>query len=263
LFVHRIRRSKKAVARIQRQELKHDEFVDSVEETLLWFEDNARTLALVALTVVVGGGSVGGFYWHSKKQETKAGVALADALVTYQAPVQAGLPALPGEGPQQSFASEQEKYTAAEKEFAGVVEEYPRTRAGRLAQHYHALCLFELGKTDEAIASLRDLSLSADKNTAAMVKLSLAGFHRKLGQREEAAQLLQELADNPTATVPRATALLELATLKSDADPAEARRIYNEIKTEFADTPVEDEVTRRLEFLPPPPPESSTSGSQP
>jgi hypothetical protein len=66
------------VARIQRQELKHDEFVDSVEETLLWVEDNARTLALVALAVVVGGGSLGGFYWHSKKQETQAGVALTD-----------------------------------------------------------------------------------------------------------------------------------------------------------------------------------------
>ncbi len=144
-----------------------------------------------------------------------------------------------------------------------MVEEYPRTQAGRLAQHYQALCLFELGKTDEAISSLQELSRSADKNTAAMVKLSLAGFHRKLGQREEAAQLLQELADNPAATVPRATALLELATLKSDTDPAEARRIYNEIKAEFTDTPVEAEVTRRLELLPPPPPESSTSGGQP
>lgn len=251
------------MARIQRQELKHDEFVDSVEETLLWVEDNARTLALVALAAVVGGGSLGAFYWHSKKQETQAGVALTDALVTYQAPIQAGLPALPGEGPQVSFGSEQEKYEAAEKAFAGVVEEFPRTQAGRVAQHYRAICLFELGKTKEAISSLQDLSRSADKNTAAMTKLSLAGFHRKLGQREQAAQLLQELADNPTVTVPRATALMELATLKSYDDPAEARRLYNEIKTEFADTPVEAEVTRRLELLPPPAPESSTSGSQP
>jgi tetratricopeptide (TPR) repeat protein len=107
-----------------------------------------------------------------------------------------------------------------------------------VAQHYRAICLFELGKTEEAISSLQDLSRSSDKNTAAMTKLSLAGFHRKLGQREQAAQLLQELADNPTVTVPRATALLELATLKSYDDPAEARRLYNEIKTEFADTPV-------------------------
>jgi len=251
------------VDRIQRQELKHDEFVDSVEETLLWVEDNLRTLALVALAVVVGGVSVGGFYWYGKKQETAASVALAEALVTYQAPVQAGLPPLPGEDPQQTFSSEQEKFEAAEKKFAAVRDEYPRTRAGHLAQHYQASCLFELGKTDEAISSLQELSHSADKNTAAMTKLSLASFHRQLGQREQAARLLQELADNPTVNVPRATALLELATLKAESDPAEARRLYNEIKAEFPGSPVEAEMTRLLELLPPAPAPPSTSGSQP
>lgn len=251
------------MARIQRQELKHDEFVDSVEETLLWVEDNARTLALVALAVVVGGGSVGGFYWYSKKQETAAGVALAEAIVTYQAPVQAGLPPLPGKGPQQTFSSEEEKYEASEKKFASVREQYPRTRGGRLAQHYQAICLFELGKKEEAIASLKELSHSADRNTAAMTKLSLAGFYRRMGQREEAVKLLQELADNPTVNVPRATALLELATLKAEDDPAEARRLYNGIKAEFPGGTVEAEVTRLLDLLPPAPAQPSTSGSQP
>lgn len=257
------------MAHIRRQELKHDEFVDSVEETLLWIEDHARALVILAVVVVVGGGSFGGFYWYSKKQEAKAAAALTEAMDTYNAPVQAGLPALPGEGPDKTFSTQQEKDEASVKAFEAVREKYPRTRSGRIAQHYEALCQFDLGKKDEAVKSLQDLSRSSDRNIAAVAKLALAGFERELGKPDEAAKLLQELADHPTPTVPRATALLELATLKADTDPEMARKFYTDIKNEFPDTPIAAEVTRRLELLPPPatsvpePAPASTSGSQP
>lgn len=256
------------MAHIRRQELKKDEFVDSFEETLLWIEDHARGLAVAAVVVVVAGGSGGGFYWYSKQQEAKGAAALTEAMNTYQAPVQEGLPPLPGQGPERTFASEQEKYEAADKEFAAVSEDYPRTRAARLAQQYEALCEFELGQSDAAIARLQELTRSSDKNTAAVAKFTLAGFYRKLGKRDDAAKLLNELAENPAPTIPRATALLELATLKADDDPAEARRLYTEIKNEYPDTPVAAEVTRRLEMLPappaqPPPPPAEPSGGQP
>jgi tetratricopeptide (TPR) repeat protein len=242
------------VARIQRQELKHDEFIDTLDATLLYVEEHTRTLLTLALAVVLGGGSLGGFYWYNRQQERKASAALAKALITFQAPVQEGLPPLPGAGVQQVFASEEDKYRAAEEGFAAVSSDFPRTRSGRLAKHYQALCQFELGDTQAAVATLEELTRASKPNEAALAKLHLAGFYQKLGRRAEAANLYRELADHPTDTVPRAMALLELATLEAVENPEEARRLYTEIKNEFPDTPIAAEVTQRLELLPAPAP---------
>jgi TolA-binding protein len=241
---------KATVARIQRQELKHDEFIDSLDATLIYIEEHTRTLLLIALAVVVGGGSGAGLYWYSQQQEREASAALAKGLITFQAPVQEGLPPLPGSGVQQTFASQEDKYRAAEKEFAAVHSDFPRTRSGRLARHYQALCQFELGETDDAVATLEELARVGKANEAALAKLHLGGFYQKLNRRADAAKLYRALAEHPTDTVPRALALLELATLEAVENPEEARRLYTEIKNEFPDTPIAAEVTQRLELLP-------------
>ncbi|MGH9804314.1 MAG: tetratricopeptide repeat protein [Candidatus Acidiferrales bacterium] len=238
------------MARIQRQELKHDEFADSVDSFLLYLEDNWRRLTVIALVVLLGGGSVGGYVWHSREQEQRAGAALTSALFTLQAPVQAGLPPLPGEGPEKIFNSEQAKFEAARKEFDAIRAEFPRTRSAQLAAFYVALCDHQLDKTDAAIATLEELSRVSDSNVAAQAQLTLAGFYQQRGRSADAEKLYRRLADNPTVIVPRSLALLELATLQADSDPAAARKLLDEIKREFPDTQVAAEVTRRMELLP-------------
>lgn len=242
------------MARIQRQELKHDEFVDTLDATLLWVEDRWRNLLALALIAVAGGGSVGGLYWWSQQQEERASAALLEALMTYQAPVQAGLPPLPGEGAQKSFASEREKFEAALKEFTQVHSDYPRTQSGLVAGHFQALCQDQLGDTQAAVTTLERVVQTRNANAAAAAKLTLAGFYQKLGKPKDAEKLLRELADKPAETVPKGLALLELATLKAQDDPNEARRLLNQVKTEYADTEIAAEATRRMELLPAPPP---------
>ncbi len=240
------------MARLHRQELKHDEFIDSVDAALLYLETHARSIISLILLALVGGGAVGGFYWYSRQQERQASVALANAMLTYQAQVLAGLPPLPGQEAERTFESEEAKFTAAEKEFAAVRDHHPRTRSGRVAQHYQALCLKELGRTDEAVKLLEELSRTRDKNVAALAKLTLAGFYEELGRVDDAARAYRELADNPAATVPRATALLELAALEAIRNPDEARKLYNQIKAEYPDSPIATQVNARLELLPAP-----------
>ena len=241
------------MARIQRQELKHDEFVDSVDAFLLYLEDNWRRLTVIALAVLLGGGSIGGYIWYSRDQEQRAGTALTAGLFTLQAPVQAGLPQLPGEGPERIFTSEQAKYEAARKEFNAIRTEFPRTRSALLAAFYVALCDHQLGKTDAAVTALEELTRARDTNVAAQARLTLAGFYQQRGRSADAEKLYRQLADNPTVTVPRSLALLELATLKTQTDPAAARKLFDEIKREFPDTQIAAEVTRRMELLPAPP----------
>lgn len=238
------------MARIQRQELKHDEFADSIDATLLYLEDNWRRLTVIALVIVLGGGSVGGYVWYSRDQEQRAGAALTSALFTLQAQVQAGLPPLPGEGPDRIFSSEEAKFEAARKEFDAIRAEFPRTRSAQLAAYYVALCDHQLGQTDAAVAALEEVSRASDRNVAAQAQLTLAGFYQQRDRTADAAKLYRQLADNPSVTVPRSLALLELATLKAESDPAAARLLFDEIKREFPDTQIAAEVTRRMELLP-------------
>lgn len=241
------------MARLKRQELKHDEFIDSADALYLYVEEHGRTLVTAALAVLVAGGALGGFYGYSRQQEHQGNAALGAALMTFEAPVQAGLPPLPGEA-RKTFTSEQEKYTAAEKEFTAVRTDFPRTRAALFAKHYQALCQWEKGEHDSALAGLEELTRAADANVAALAKLHLAGYYESLGRAADAEKLYRDLADRPAVTVPRAAALLALAQLVSNRDAAEARRLLEEVKGAYPDTPIATEATRRLELLPAPPP---------
>jgi hypothetical protein len=62
----------------------------------------------------------------------------------------------------------------------------------------------------------------------------LAGELAKSGKTPEAAKLYQELADHPTMTVPEASALLALADVYRESQPAQARKIYERVEKEFA-----------------------------
>jgi len=244
------------VARLKRQELKHDEFVDTVDELYLYLEEHGRRLLTLALVVLLGGAAAGGLYWYDRQQEQKAGAALGAALLTFEAPVQAGLPPLPGEAARKTFTSEEEKYQAAEKEFAAVRADFPRTRAARLAAHYQAVCQWERGELDSAFAGLEELARSRDRDAAALARFTLAGYYEVVGRAADAEKLYRELADRPSVTVPKASAQLALADLKASSDPAEARRLLEAVQAEFPDTAVAREVARRLELLPPAPAEA-------
>lgn len=238
------------MARLHRQELKHDEFVDTFDELLLYVEEHGWLLLTLVLAVVLAGGTLGGFYWYSLRQERQATTALGAALLTYEAPVQTGLPPLPGEGPQKTFPSESAKLQAAEKEFAAVRQNFPRTRAALLSKHYEALCKFENGETQAALAALEELSRAPDRNVAALAQHRLAGFYESQGRRADAEKLYRQLAEHPTITVPRATAMLALANLLAASNPLEARQLLEQVRVEYPNTTISAEATRRLDLLP-------------
>ncbi|HMD30262.1 MAG TPA: hypothetical protein VKG84_00035, partial [Candidatus Acidoferrales bacterium] len=59
-------------------------------------------------------------------------------------------------------------------------------------------------------------------------------------------KILSGLMDHPTSLVPRARAELALAQLYRKTKPAEAAKIYEQIKKEFPDSPLADEADQRL-----------------
>lgn len=240
------------MARIRRGELKHDEFVDSVDALVLFLEAHGRKVTAGAVVLVVVVVLAGGLYWYWRREEARASLALGQAMLTFEAPVEAGLPPLPGQK-STVFSSAREKYEAAAQAFAAVGEKDPWTSSARLARHYQAICQFELGEKQKAVEGLEELSRGYRREEAAVAKLHLAGLYREMGRREEAAQLYRELIANPTRTVPRVVAQMHLAELEAEANPAQARQLYGEVKRELSAPDIVSEIDRRLELLPPPP----------
>ncbi len=70
----------------------------------------------------------------------------------------------------------------------------------------------------------------SNAEVASLAKLSLADIAAQAGKNDDAAKLLSELMDHPTSLVPRARAELALADLYRKSKPAEAAKLYEQIK---------------------------------
>ncbi len=217
---------------ILRKDLKKDEiretFVHGVEsvashQTLLWIVVSAAIV--VALAV---------FGWsnYTQRQTAKASASLDDAMKVFQARIRApGEAANPGEV---TYVDEKNKYTDAEKKFLDVANQYGRTKPGQVARYYAALSEIQLKEYAAAEKNLSQLS-SADENLAGLARFQLAGVYLQENKQAEAVAIYKQLADKPSVFVPKAMVLLTLADHYRKSDPAQAAKLYNEVKTEFPD----------------------------
>ena len=230
---------------ILRKDLKKDEirekFVHGVEsvashQQALWV---AVTVALVAALAVFGWNS------YAQRQTAKASVALDDATKIFQARIRT-----PGELPEPgevTYVDEKNKYTDASKKFLEVANQYGRTKPGQLARYYAALSEEQLKQYGEAEKNLSQIVSGGDESLAGLAKFQLAGVYLQENKGGQAAELYKQLADKPTVFVPKPTALLALADYYRRTDPAQATKLYNQIKLEFPDAA--QEADQGLELL--------------
>jgi TolA-binding protein len=177
-------------------------------------------------------GSVGGLKLYADRQEAEANAQLGSALKTFNAYV--GAPAPQTLDPRtRTFAAAQEKYKKALEQFTEIVRRFPRQKAAGIARYHMGVCQAELGDQTAAIKTFEEAARNSDRNIVSLAKLALAGEMAKSGKLPEAVKLYQELADHPTSTVPRATALLGLAGAYRATQPAQARQIYERMEKEF------------------------------
>jgi lipopolysaccharide biosynthesis regulator YciM len=60
--------------------------------------------------------------------------------------------------------------------------------------------------------------------------MALAGLYRQTGRDGQAVDLYQQIIKSPTLTVPASAAKLQLAQLYETTNPAQAKKLYAEIK---------------------------------
>ena len=219
-----------------RHQLKQDEFKDTLMQFEDYFKKHYKEILNISVIVIVGIGLAAGLKYYTDRQEAAANADLGEALATFRAYVGQVTPGQnqPGEV---TYATAQEKYKKALQEFDAIVDKYkmpPRPKAVAIALYQAGVCQALLNDQKGAIVTLTLASTEHDAEIASMAKFALAGELVKSGKTTEAAKLYQELADHPTITVPRASALLALADAYRESQPAKARQIYDQVEKEFA-----------------------------
>jgi predicted negative regulator of RcsB-dependent stress response len=233
---------------ISRKELKKDELRDTLAhgaDAVLSHQQLAIYILLAGVVIALG---FVGWKTYTERQTVKAASAYDSAMKAYLAPVRnAGPPAAPGEI---TYADDKAKYTDVAQKFGDVASKYPHTRPGQLAAYYAALSDEKLGKTDDAKSWLHGLTSSANEDFAAMARFELAQISDRSGQGDEAVKLYQQLIAKPSVLVPKPVVMLTLAEHYGASNPAEASKLYSQIKSEYPDTPIAQQADQEMNLLP-------------
>ncbi len=240
--------------RQHRHQLKQDEFKDTLVQVEEYFKKHYQEILKVSIVVVVVLGLAAGLKYYTDRQEAAANADLGDALTTFRAYVGQATPGQTEPGAA-TYTTAQEKYKKALSEFDAILDKYkmfPRPKAVAIARYQAGVCQSLLDDHAGAIQTLTEASQDRDAEIAALAKFALAGELAKTGKTPEAAKLYQELADHPTLTVPKASALLAMADAYRDTQPAKAREIYERLVKEFAtDATVAQAVKQQMATLTP------------
>ena len=217
--------------RYTRHELKQDKFaesaVEAVHEVVVHRSGIIRMVAVLAVAALL----IAGLFWYRNSREERAGNALGQALVTYNAPVVP--PGTPQQGSMVTFHSDQERLIAAKNAFYAVSDQYGWTSSGQYAHYLAAVCEQELGNHTAAEDQLRGLSNGRHRELAALAKYALASVYTDEKRHQDAAKALQSLIDKPTSSVPKANAQLALADLYlSEHQPEKAKVIFEQVVKE-------------------------------
>jgi len=215
-----------------RHQLKQDRFskvtFEAAGNAAHWSEEHKSTLIAAAVAIVVIAAIAFGGWYYLNSQDEKASAELSTAVRTFETPVRpAGVPPQPGTD---SFASAQERATAARKQFQAIVDKYPRTHTADMARYFVGLASAQLG--------------------GALGKFALANVYRAENKDAQAVDLYKQLMDKPTLVVSKASAQLELASFyESRQKPDEAKKIYEQVQKENPATEAASLAQRRVAAL--------------
>ena len=235
-----------------RHRLKEDKFsratIGAAEATVHWSEEHKSKLIIGAVAVAVVLVATFGGWYYLNQQDQKASMLLNQAVRIMDTQLRpAGAPAEPDIP---SFASAKERTTATHKQFQAIVDQYPHTRTAEFARYFLGLTSSQLGDNAAAERDLKAVAETHNEDLAALAKLALATVYRDTNRTKDAIDLYNQLIAKPTRSVGKAMAQVELAdTYASTHQPAEAKRVYEQIQKENPASEVAQIATQKLQQL--------------
>jgi FimV-like protein len=206
--------------------------------------------AVAALLVAVAGYTA----WSRNADNAVSGL-LAEAMVVYEAPVQAPIaPAEAGAATATTqtpgtYPTERAKLEAALPKFLAAAEASPTSVPGRLARFNAASVLMTLGRFDEARAQYDQLAAGSDL-VARSAALGRAQAQIRAGQYDPAIESLKSLSTQTTTDLPVDGVLMELAkAYRASGKTDDARKTLTEIVEKHAESPFAAEARTELDKL--------------
>ncbi len=239
----------------EREHLKQNPVADAVSAASDAFGQHRTQYMViggVVLAILVG---IGGFVTWQRNKDARVSGLLADAMVVYEAPVQAPAPpgmeggtGVPAQAPG-TYPSEKAKFEAALPQFLAAAEAAPASTPGRLARLNAASVLVALGRFDEARTHYAELSGGSDI-VAKGAALGKAQAEIRAGQFEPAIEGLKALSSDANADMPVDGVLMELArAYRGSGKLDEARKTLTEIVEKHAESPFASEARAELDKL--------------
>jgi predicted negative regulator of RcsB-dependent stress response len=231
-----------------RHQLKQDRFskvtFEAAENAAHWTAEHQTKLIVAVIAVIIVGAIAFGGWYYVNSQDEKASADLSIAVRTFEAPIRpAGSPPQP-DFP--SFASSQERATAARKQFQEIVDKYPHTHTAEMARYFAGMASIQLGDNATAERNLQEVAASSNSSLASLAKFALASVDRAENKDSQAVDLYKQLIDKPTIVVSKATAQLELADYyESKQKPDEAKKIYDQVAKDNPSTEAASIAQRR------------------
>jgi predicted negative regulator of RcsB-dependent stress response len=216
---------------ISRRDLKKDEIRETLVAGMETVASHQQAMWIVIVAALVIALGILGWDSYSRRQTAKASLALDDGLKIFQARIRAAGEAADPTEP--TYVDEKNKFTDADKKFREVAANFGRTKPGQMAQYYAALSEVQLKNYPDAEKNLSQVISGSDEILASLAKFQLAFVDEQENKGPQAADLLKQLSDKPTILVPKAESMLALADYYRKADPAQATKLYNQIKQEY------------------------------
>jgi TolA-binding protein len=235
-----------------RHQLKTDRFtqatIGAAEATAHWTVEHKSKLIIGVVSAAVILAAVLGGWYYLGQQDNKANIELTQAVRTLGTPVRpAGAPESPNFP---SFASSQERATAAKKQLQAVIDKYPHTHTSDVARYLLGTNAIELGDKATAERELKDVASSRNSDLSALAKMALASFYANNNRTKEAADLYKQLIEKPTITVSKVMAQMQLASMYESAQqPQQAKIVYEQIVKENPKSEAESMAQTRLQAL--------------
>jgi tetratricopeptide (TPR) repeat protein len=243
----------------ERRHLKENDLAHGLTVALDYLAPRGKQIAMIlggvaVLVVVVLAG-----YAISQRSNTKADMALAEAMVALNARVvpssdaaEADLPAAATLGATGTFATERAKLNVAIPKLQSVADAFPDDEAGIVARYHLAGALGSVGRNDEAVKEFSAVIAKAPKDNVygRMARLGLAEAQTRAGQIDAAITSWKALADENSGDLPADAILLELArAYVAKGDAAEARKVFTQLIDQHPTSPYSGDAKTELEGL--------------
>jgi tetratricopeptide (TPR) repeat protein len=225
-------------SRLTRKELKTDEVREGFYRVLVAVQVHWRRLSIGAAAVAVVAFVVVGMLVVRAARETRAQVALVDALAVSGAPIDP-IAATPSDPKAPSFATESDRTREARQRLEALIESHPGSSAAQVARSYVA----GMKATDGGLAEAREIWQSlagrGGDTLAATAEINLIRLDRQEGQLEDLADRIETRIESQDSSLPSDLLLFELAlTLQELERDDDARDAFQRLVDEHPRSPL-------------------------